>query len=161
MTAASAPRSGDLPSRGAIASVVLPGDGADPMFPTWAERVVAACAVASQRGAELARSRVLPEQIWDPHCRRLYIAALDCPEMTLASRIGYVVQTTGLSLREVDEIVEDRGVFADTSGSFASRVVAGARRRELLQLAADVHNRLLEGDNLERVEQLLTRDGSC
>jgi replicative DNA helicase len=118
----------------------------------WAERAVAACAVASRRGADLAAERLTVDAFWSPRLRRLFEAALTVDRsLDQEGRIMAVVEATGVPECEVRALVEDRPVMWDTSGGFAARVADAARRRAVMTLCARVYNELGRGARLAEV----------
>ena len=126
-------------------------------YDEYAEQTVAACAVASRRGAQLAAERLKPQHFWHPKYRSLFEAAVALDEESgvteegLASRERRVAAITGVPLPEIGRLVYDRPVQWDTSGSYARRVARGALARHVMAVCAQTYNELGAGANPGKV----------
>lgn len=123
----------------------------------WAAEAVTACAVASPRGAALARARIEPDDLWDPRLIRIYRAALAVECVEPDERISAVAAATAIPLADIERMVDDRPVMWDTSGAFARRVVDAARRRAVMTYAASLYNKIGSGARLDELADEMRR----
>lgn len=124
----------------------------------WAETTVVGCAVASRRGAELARARIEAEDIWNSRLRRLYEAALELDQVSdHDQRIESVANLTGIPAEEIFALVDDRPCMVDASGAFAKRVLDASLRRAVMTHCARVYNELAAGARLEEIAPMVAK----
>jgi hypothetical protein len=127
---------------------------------TWAEGALTGCAIASRRGADLARARVEPGDLWDPRLACMYRAALDDALTGIGdveARVLAVAALAGIDESEVARVVDDRPVMWDVNGGFARRVLDAAKRRAVMTHCAKAYNQLAGGARLNEVADLIRR----
>lgn len=138
-----------------MTSLVVPWD-------EQAERTVIGCALATPAGARLARARLSPDDFYRPAHAWLFavldrVDHLDASEERARSAAGLA----GVDCSLAEQLVEERAVMWDRSGSYAARVAATARARLVMHQASDVVNRLGSGDRLEDLGDALRTLGAA
>lgn len=120
-----------------------------------AEETVAGCCVDSHHAYKLATTRLAPEHFYRPDLRRIVetcatLGDLDGPSLdVLERRIAAIAAGARLPSDSVRQLVDDRPVQTDVSGSYAARVLKAHHARHLMTLAADIYNQLGSGQPLD------------
>ena len=139
-----------IAERGRAGQLEVPHDA-------WSEAAVVGCAIASLYGATLAKGRIEAQDIWDPRLRRMFEAALKVELSGQDERIEAVAAEIGIPAVEIARVVDDRPAQWDSSGGFAARVLDAAKRRAVMQHAAELHNALGRGARLEEIAPQVSR----
>ena len=122
-----------------------------------AEAVVVGCAVALHHGYELAAGRLTADDFWAPTTRRLFEACASLESIQGTSiddterRIYEAARITGVPVLQIRQLVDDRPIMWDLSGSYAARLRRPSDAREVMAACAAVYNRLGEGEGVDRV----------
>ncbi len=136
-----------------------------------AERCVVGCAIATASGAAAQAVLVRADDFYSASYRRLYNAALSLDAIETALpvcctaavrggtwcanhpyvaslttvRVAAVAMIADAYILEVAELVDERPMMWGTAGTYAARVVEGARRRAMMAAAAEIFNGLGRG----------------
>jgi replicative DNA helicase len=122
----------------------------------WAEQVVVGCAIASIKGAQLARTRVCAADFYGPRHARLFAVTVTLDDVgDPDDRARVAADRAEVPQMEVDRIVASRSLQWDRRGTFAGRVADAAARRRLLTICAEIHNALGGGSTLAEVTPML------
>jgi len=122
-----------------------------------AEATVVGCSIASAHGYLLAAGRLHERHFYRLRHRQLFEACAELTNLVGGSddvregRIGRASRLAGVTVDEVRRIVDERSVQCDTSGSYAARVLRAYEKRRLMAAAAELYNRVGQGEPLELV----------
>lgn len=138
-----------------------------PTADTYAELVVAACAAASRRGAELAHARLTVEHFTVPAMAVVFTATADLPSFPTPTddqatawarahlageqpasiwptelRLQMLATRIGCPASELEDLAAQRVVDSDESGTYALRLIAALHERNLQADVIELHELL-------------------
>jgi hypothetical protein len=138
----------------------------------YAELVVAACAAATPRGAQLAHERLDAGDFTSGTCAAIFAASIDLSTHPLPSeeqavawararlaggepasiwpselRLQEIARRLDIPVADLEEFVNRRVVHEDVTGKYAERVQAAARQRRLQAAATEVHEAIRTDDH--------------
>ncbi len=114
-------------------------------FDPEAEELAAAFAVANEESAAAAATVLAEGDFYDMRYGRWFDAAIQLVGVRAESRrVAIVASTVGVTEEALGLFVANRPATWDRSARFARRVRETARRRRVMTLAAEIHNRAAE-----------------